>query len=270
MARPDSAGDGLVVLAVDDEPNCLDEIQFLLRRNPRVKQLYTAASAAACLNLLRGKTGARLDLGNAECPMDLIFLDISMPGLDGMELARLFASYRVPPALVFVTGYAQYAFDAFKLGAFDYIEKPPDPHRVDRALRLAQLERAGKSQSVAGAEQDEDEVIPVELAGTTKLVPRSAIRYVEAQGDYVRLHLSDGSHLLRRALSQLEEEWSDAGFVRIHRSFLVALSLISELRNGASGHTVLLGSGNGAIELPVSRRHTRELKDRLIRSGATR
>lgn len=269
MATPDvGGGDGLVVLAVDDEPNCLDEIQFLLSKNPRVKKLYTASSAATVLNLLRGTSGARLDLGSADCPMDLIFLDISMPGLDGMELARLFTSYRVPPSLVFVTGYAQYAFDAFKLGAFDYIEKPPDPHRVDRALRLAQLERAGHSSTAV--EPDEDEVIPVELAGTTKLLPRSAIRYVEAQGDYVRLHMTDGSHLLRRPLSQLEEEWSDAGFVRIHRSFLVALALISELRNGAGGHTVLLGAGTEAIELPVSRRHTRELKDRLIRTSTNR
>ena len=77
---------------------------------------------------------------------------------------------------------------------------------------------------------NEDEVIPVELAGTTKLVPRSAVRYVEAQGDYARLHTHEGSHLVRIPLSVLEDRWREAGFVRIHRSFLVSLPLVTELR----------------------------------------
>jgi hypothetical protein len=114
----------------------------------------------------------------------------------------------------------------------------------------------------------EDEVIPVELAGTTKLVPRSSVRWVEAQGDYARLHTGEGnSHLVRIPLSQLEDRWSDAGFVRIHRSFLVALPLVTELRMSASGYVVRVGNGDDAAELPVSRRHTRELKDRLVRAA---
>jgi len=120
-----------------------------------------------------------------------------------------------------------------------------------------------------GPEQgSEDEVIPVELAGTTKLVPRSSVRWVEAHGDYARLHTGEGaSHLVRIPLSQLEDRWSDAGFVRIHRSYLVALPLVTELRMSSSGYVVRVGSGDGATELPVSRRHTRDLKDRLVRAA---
>jgi two-component system, LytTR family, response regulator len=109
-------------------------------------------------------------------------------------------------------------------------------------------------------------VIPVELGGTIKLVPRATVRYVEAQGDYARLHTSDGaSHLVRIPLAQLEERWENAGFVRIHRSFLVALPLVTELRMTSNGYAVVIGSGEGAKELPVSRRHTRELKERIVR-----
>jgi DNA-binding LytR/AlgR family response regulator len=110
-------------------------------------------------------------------------------------------------------------------------------------------------------------VIPVELAGTTKLVPRSAVRYVEAQGDYARLHTNDNkSHLVRIPLSVLEDRWRDAGFVRIHRSYLVSLPLVTELRLSGSGYVVRIGTGPETAELPVSRRHTRELKDRLVRA----
>lgn len=114
----------------------------------------------------------------------------------------------------------------------------------------------------------DDEMIRVERAGTTKLVPRSSVRWVEAQGDYARLHTSDGSsYLVHIPLSQLKERWVDAGFVRIHRSFLVALPLVTELRMSASGYVVRVGAGAEAVELPVSRRRIPELKYRLARAA---
>jgi DNA-binding LytR/AlgR family response regulator len=118
-------------------------------------------------------------------------------------------------------------------------------------------------------EPPEDEVIPVELAGTTKLVPRSTVRFVEAQGDYARLHTTEGGHLVRIPLSVLEERWREAGFVRIHRAYLVSLPLITELRLSGSGYVVRIGHGPGAPELPVSRRHTAALK-RILRGRPPR
>ena len=139
---------------------------------------------------------------------------------------------------------------------------------VEGAVRAAKLAASLVIPVGRGSSDDgnEDEVIPVELAGTTKLVPRSAVRYVEAQGDYARLHTHEGSHLVRIPLSVLEDRWRDAGFVRIHRSFLVSLPLVTELRLSGSGYVVRVGSGPDCAELPVSRRHTRELKDRLVRA----
>ncbi|MGH4001309.1 MAG: LytR/AlgR family response regulator transcription factor, partial [Pseudonocardiaceae bacterium] len=158
------------------------------------------------------------------------------------------------------------AIDAFDIGAADYLEKPVSPERLANTMR--RIVQSRRSAATPVEEQNEDEVIPVELAGTTKLVPRSSVRWVEAQGDYARLHTGEGnSHLVRIPLSQLEDRWSDAGFVRIHRSFLVALPLVTELRMSASGYVVRVGHGDDAAVLPVSRRHTRDLKDRLVRAA---
>lgn len=95
------------------------------------------------------------------------------------------------------------------------------------------------------------------------MLPRSAVRWVEAQGDYARLHTAEGSHLVRVSLATLAERWADAGFVRVHRSYLVQLKLIAELRLVNSGYVVVIDG----TELPVSRRHTRELKDKLVRAA---
>jgi len=103
--------------------------------------------------------------------------------------------------------------------------------------------------------------VAVELGGRTRLIARADIRFVEAQGDYARLHTAQGSHLLRTPLATLEQQWRDAGFVRIHRSLLVALPHVSEVRTEGGRCTVMVGDQ----ELVVSRRHTRELRDLLVR-----
>ena len=258
---------GLVVLAVDDEMAGLDEMKYLLGNNPRVAEVLTAFDAAEALRLLRSDDQGRAR-DSDESVVDAVFADVSMPGLSGMELARVLNAFKHPPALVFITGHEENALEAFEVGALDYIMKPADSGRVDRALRTVEKtkqQRAGAGRVVESAPAEDDEVIPVELGGTTKLIPRSEVRWVEAQGDYARLHTQEGSHLVRIPLAQLEERWSEAGFLRIHRSYLVSLPLVTELRMSSSGYSVVLGGGPQK-ELPVSRRHTRELKDRLVRA----
>ena len=274
-----SENDGLVVLAVDDEEPALMELAYLLEQDQRVGTVLRASDAIAALRILTG--GDRVDLGGfgggtpptglpapaKQSDVDVLFLDIRMPGLDGLELANVLSRYVIPPSVVFVTAHDDRAVEAFDVGAVDYLLKPLRPERLYASLSRI-LSSRGTTVPVEPAtdEEGDDEVIPVELAGTTKLVQRSTVRWVEAQGDYARLHTTEGSHLVRIPLSVLEERWSDAGFVRIHRSYLVALPLITELRLAGSGYVVRLGSGGDVAELPVSRRHTRELKDRLVRS----
>ncbi len=256
---------GLVVLAVDDEPGPMAMLLEVLEAEPRIGTILTASNATEALSILR--PDSRSPSGAPFPRIDVVFLDIRMPGLDGIELARVLATIPNPPAVVFATAYDEKALDAFEIGAADYLMKPVSRERLANTMRRIVASR--RDTATPGQEpSSEDEVIPVELAGTTKLVPRSSVRWVEAHGDYARLHTGEGtSHLVRIPLSQLEDRWSDAGFVRIHRSFLVALPLVTELRMSASGYVVRVGNGEDATELPVSRRHTRELKDRLVRAA---
>ncbi|MEJ8281331.1 LytR/AlgR family response regulator transcription factor [Pseudonocardia spirodelae] len=287
---PAPAGTQLTVLAVDDEEPALLELAHLLGEDPRVATVLTAPDATEALRILHGSQA------DASTPsVDVVFLDIRMPGLDGLELARVLNAMADPPPVVFVTAHDDRAVDAYEVGAVDYLLKPLRTERLsgslDRtmALRAARradagpppvnghhpgAEPAGRPDAApvrrgAPAATADDEVVPVELAGTTKLVPRSSIRFVEAQGDYARLHTNEGSHLVRIPVSVLEDRWGEAGFVRIHRAYLVSLPLITELRMAGSGYVVRLGNGPGAVELPVSRRHTAGLK-RILRGRPPR
>lgn len=262
---------GLLVLAVDDEAPGLSEIKYLLESSPHIRRVLTAFDAAEALRILRGDYDVEvMDRTRAGLPpVDAVFADINMPGLSGTDLARVLGAFRAPPALVFVTGVEHSeAVVAFEVGALDFVTKPINADRVNKAISRV-VDRVAATPAVTpepAAEPQDDEVIPVELGGTIKLVPRATVRYVEAQGDYARLHTNDGaSHLVRIPLAQLEERWENAGFVRIHRSYLVALPLVTELRMTSNGYAVVIGSGEGAKELPVSRRHTRELKERIVR-----
>jgi DNA-binding LytR/AlgR family response regulator len=236
----------LRVLAVDDEPPALDELGYLLDADPRVEFVRCAADAATAMRLLRD--------------IDAVFLDIRMPGSDGLDMARALRRQPMPPTVVFVTAHDDRAVEAFDLGAVDYLLKPLRPERLAESLRRV---AAARSTGADADRADDDEVIPVELAGRTTMLPRAEVRWVEAQGDYARLHTADGSHLVRVPLATLAERWADAGFVRIHRSYLVQLRLIAELRLANSGYVVVIDG----TELPVSRRHTRELKDKLVRAA---
>ncbi|MEV6341974.1 LytTR family DNA-binding domain-containing protein [Actinoplanes sp. NPDC051851] len=237
----------LVVLAVDDEPPALDELAYLLNADGRVAHVHRAGDATEALRVLR------------DTEVDAVFLDVRMPGLDGMELARILRRFAHPPAIVFVTAYDDGAVDAFDLGVTDYVRKPVRAERLGESLRRV----AGSRSAPVPAAPADEPAIPVELAGTTRMLPRSSVRWVEAQGDYARLHTADASHLVRVSLATLAERWANAGFVRIHRSYLVQLRLVTELRLTGSGYVVAVDG----VELPVSRRHTRELKDRLIRAA---
>jgi DNA-binding LytR/AlgR family response regulator len=211
--------------------------------------VHRAGDATEALRVLR------------DTDVDVVFLDIRMPGLDGMELARVLGRFAKPPAVVFVTAYDDRAAEAFDLGVTDYVRKPVRAERLAESLRRVTGRQAVGVPAPLGGPDDLS--IPVELAGTTRMLPRSSVHWVEAQGDYARLHTADASHLVRVSLATLAERWADAGFVRIHRSYLVQLRLVAELRLTSSGYVVAVDG----TELPVSRRHTRELKDKLIRAA---
>jgi DNA-binding LytR/AlgR family response regulator len=241
----------LRVLAADDEAPALEELTYLLRRHPRVQTVRPAADAAEALRDL----GRMITDGDR---LDAVFLDIRMPGLDGLDFTRLVTGFADPPAVVFVTAHEEFAVTAFELGAVDYLLKPVDPGRLNEAVRRVEQT---VHRDATGDEPEADEMIPVELGGRTRRIPLGAVTHAEAHGDYVRLHTFDGSYLVRVPLAALAERWGPVGFIRIHRSTLVAAAHISELRFD-DGRAVLLV---GERALLVSRRHTREVRDLLVR-----
>jgi DNA-binding LytR/AlgR family response regulator len=239
----------LRALVVDDEAPAREELAWLLAGDARIGTVRTAASASEALLAL-----------DAE-PVDVVFCDVKMPGLDGLDLARVLGRFAQRPHVVFVTAYDEHATDAFDLRATDYVRKPVRPERLAEAVRRVVQAVAHAPQAPA---EPGDETIAVELAGVTRFVQRSQVRYVEAHGDYARLHTASSSHLVRIPLTTLEERWAAAGFVRIHRSTLVALQHVDEIRVDGGRCVVRLGDRL----LQVSRRHTRELRDRLVRAAS--
>ena len=175
---------GLRVLAVDDEPPALAEVAFLLRADARVAEVLEAGTPAVALQVL--------EAGG----VDAVFLDIAMPGLDGLTLARLLPRFDPVPVLVFVTAHEESALAAFEMRAVDYVLKPV------REERLAEAVRRVVQASHPAAEQVEvltDEVLTVEVGTSTRFVHRSEVIYAEAQGDYARLHTAAGSYLCSAA-----------------------------------------------------------------------
>ncbi|MGW0749372.1 LytR/AlgR family response regulator transcription factor [Streptomyces sp. NPDC002587] len=281
----------LRVLAVDDEEPLLEELLYLLRSDPRVRSAEGASDATGALRRITRALEAGPD---GDDGIDVVFLDIHMAGLTGLDIARLLAGFARPPLIVFVTAHEGFAVQAFDLKAVDYVLKPVRPERLAEAVRRACAQLGGATEAPAAAVQGTPvgppgaapavpgppavpaahrpaaevtaadrtpEQIAVELGGVTRFVAIADIAYVEAQGDYARLHTDGGSHLVRIPLSTLEERWAARGFVRIHRRHLVALARIDELRLDAGTTSVRVGSA----ELQVSRRHARGLRDVLMR-----
>lgn len=227
------------VLVADDELPAVEELAFLLGRDDRIGTIHRASSGAEALRTLES------------ADVDAVFLDIHMPALSGLDIARVIARSARPPAVVFVTADEDCALEAFELAAVDYLLKPVRAERLARSVgRISELLRDGGPAP---------EMITVDLGGTTKMIRRDDVTYVQAQGDYARLHTADASYLIRVPLADLEQQWAEAGFLRIHRSYLVSLAHVGHLKLGAGRPSVAVAGA----ELPISRRHLPPVREKL-------
>jgi len=240
---------GLRLLAVDDEEPALDDLSRLLEGAAGVAGVDRASSGSEALRRLN----------QSEDSYDAIFLDVRMPDLDGMELARVLDRFASPPAIVFVSAHRDAAADAFELGVLDFLVKPVDQSRLKRALaRVAGDSSGDVVPNPGGAE----EILAVDsLHGAKRLIARSSVLYLRAQGDYVRVVTDESRFLMRGALSDVAERWEPHGFAHVHRQYVVNLRRAEELRPRLNGTATLTFPGDRSV--PVARRRIAELRRRL-------
>jgi DNA-binding LytR/AlgR family response regulator len=227
------------VIIADDELPAVEELAFLLGKDARIGTIHRASSGAEVLRALESHS------------VDALFLDIHMPSLSGLDIARGVSRFARPPAVVFVTADEDRALEAFELRAVDYLLKPVRLERLAESVRRV-CERVDGSTAAP-------EVITVDQGGVSRMIRRDDVRYVQAQGDYARLHTAEASYLIRIPLNDLERQWADAGFLRTHRSYLVSMDQVRQVRIGAGRASLFVGDA----ELPVSRRHLPDVREKL-------
>lgn len=196
---------------------------------------------------------------------DVCLLDIRMPGMDGLDAARLIGSLDDPPAVIFCSAYDEYALKAFDAHAVDYVLKPVRRERLDQALARAGRLGAGKIDRVAGTlgAHRQRSHICARVRGNLVLVPVQDVLYLQAEDKYVVVHHTKGQVLVEDALKGLEDEFGDH-FVRIHRNCLVARDRMSGIVRGNDGRVFVKVDGSADV-LEVSRRNLPGLR-KLVRS----
>jgi two-component system LytT family response regulator len=230
-------------LLVDDEPHARENLKALLEAEPHWRTIGDCDGAAALHEAI------------ATCVPDVVFLDIRLPGADGIELARMLHQLAPRPCIVFTTAYESYAVAAFEVQAIDYLLKPFDDLRFQTALR--RVESALVSATAPRTVRADTEPGPthapagrylrrlvIRSIGRVQFIDVAQIDWLEASGNYVEIHVGRSSFLHRERLRVLEEQLDPTEFVRIHRSLIVNRGAVRELRPLAGGdYSVLLRDG---------------------------
>lgn len=229
----------LKVLIADDEPLAAERLQLLLARSQGAALVGTASDGESAVSL-----------SDALRP-DLLLLDIAMPGLDGIAVAKALATQESSPAVVFVTAFDQFAVAAFEVEAVDYLMKPVDPARLQRALDRAKAYLSSRTESGAKpASRWLEEFWASDLTGLVRIASRDVDR-VSAERDYMRLHVGRRSWLIHHSMAALEEGLNPELFVRLHRSAIVRRDFITGFTRNASGRWIARLADGG--EQPVGR-----------------
>jgi two-component system, LytTR family, response regulator len=245
---PETSPFKIRALIVDDEPLARSNLLVLLRLDPDIEIAVESGSGMEALAEIRSTRP------------DLVFLDVQMPECDGFDVLEMLGA-DVPSAIIFVTAYDQYALRAFEAGALDYLLKPFDNARFNLALQRAK-ERIRNGKGSPGKR----ERLAIKSAGQVFFIKISEIDWIEAADYYASLHLGTRTHLVRRSMSELEQELDPTFFCRIHRSTIVNLDRVRGLKLNEDGeYEVWLENGT---RLRLSRRYRNQLQSRLGVRGA--
>jgi len=198
------------VVIAEDEPLARDRLRALLEDQPAVRVVATASAGAQALQAC------------AQHHPDLVLLDVSMPGMDGLETARHLAASEPRPAVIFCTAYDAHAVSAFEAEAIDYLVKPVRPERLAAALERVRTFTAGRGQAAVAPQTGQRRThLCARMRGSLRLIPVEEVHYLQAEEKYVVVHHARGEDLIEESLKSLEAEFGER-FVRIHRNCLVA------------------------------------------------
>ncbi|MBV9883458.1 MAG: response regulator transcription factor [Sphingomonadaceae bacterium] len=233
------------VLVVDDEPLAVERLQLLLARVEGVTLVGTANDGEGALRI-----------AEAVSP-DVVLLDIAMPGMDGIDVARALSESDVDPVVIFVTAFDNFAVAAFDVAAIDYLMKPVDPARLERALARVRDHLAGGRREARPDTGHVEEFWVPDHNGLVR-ISASDIHRVTAERDYMRLHVGARSWLIHRTIGKLEEDLDPALFIRVHRSVILRRDTITGLFRDEAGHWTARLSDSG--EQRIGRSYVDDVK----------
>lgn len=239
----DNENAALRTLIVDDEPLAIERMQVLCSEIPRLTVIGTASDGEAALRL------------SEKLNPDLLLLDMTMPGKDGLQVAREAGKLETPPAVIFVTAHENFAVEAFDLEAIDYVLKPVATERLERAIERAFARKDG------GFDQTENAWLGefwVPHRSELLRIEASEVYRIDAERDYVRLHVGETSYLLLQTIAGLEEKLDPEKFIRIHRSTILRRDFITGLKHEGLG--VWCAELADGEELRIGRTYLKKVK----------
>jgi two-component system response regulator AlgR len=235
----------LTTLIVDDEPLAIERLQLLCARQPDINLIGTASDGEAALRLTE------------QLKPDLLLLDIAMPGKDGLDVARALSGKADAPAIIFVTAFDRFAVEAFDVAAIDYVLKPVESERLTLAISRVR-ERTAEPRNDEADDSPWAEEFWVPYKSELRRIVATEIDRVEAERDYMRLHVGPTSYLLHQTITGLEERLNPGEFIRLHRSHLVRRDWIAGLRHDGGG--VWMACLKCGTEIRIGRTHLAEAK----------
>lgn len=256
-------------LIIDDEPLARRNLRLLLEKDPQIEILEECRNGREAVKAI-----------NTLSP-DLIFLDIQMPELDGFDVLARVGTEHIQ-AIIFVTAFDQYALKAFDVHALDYLLKPFDDERFAHALEraksqieareidrlskrlLALLEEREGERNSSKQQQNYLTRLMIKISGRVMLLKVDEIDFIEADGNYAKLHAGRKSHLLREKMHDLEARLDPAKFVRIHRSVIVNLDRIKEMHPHFNGDYVVVLEDGRQLKLSRARRENLEMRLKAV------
>jgi len=244
----------LRALIVDDEPPARSELRYMLEKVNGVEIVGEASNAREAIELIRALNH------------DVVFLDIQMPGLNGLNVAEIIKELPQSPAVVFVTAYGEHAVKAFELDAIDYLIKPFDEKRLLKTVNKV-VDSRKEHQKRATSLPSEGILrigrIPVEKRGKTILLSTQDIIFVDTKDDYTFIHTYDENYITSFTLKELENRLHDHAFFRAHRGYIVNLHEVKEIVPMFGGSFLLRVKDSKESEIPVSRRNAKKLRSIL-------